>query len=424
MIKREKLSFKLEKKIETNENHFSRVETDDFKISNFREAQDLLSQSFKDHAVEEGWGPRLGTLSFGPNLKIETPIFMPVGTLGSVKGLTPEEVYDIGYRLILGNTYHLALRPGEALLESFGSLHTFMNWKGAILTDSGGFQVMSLAKLRKIHKTGVTFSNHLNGAKMTLSPQKVVELQNTFDSDIQMVLDECTPYPATYEEAQKSMEQSMEWALGAREEFLSSQTQRAQFGIVQGGMYPDLRIQSALKLKSMDFEGYAIGGLSVGEPKYEMRRILSSVIPYLPSSKPRYLMGVGAPDDLIDAITLGIDMFDCVMPTRNARNGLVFVRSHSSLTGRIQIKNAMYKEDKGPLDKECSCMCCQNYSRAYLRHLFTSNELLVLRLLSIHNLQFVFDLTNELRKAMKEDAYFEKLPSIRSLFAPPLPKKS
>ena len=363
-------------------------------------------------------GPRHGVLDFGKGLEIDTPVFMPVGTLGSVKGLSPDEVRDIGYKLILGNTYHLALRPGGDLLETFGGLHSFMRWPGAMLTDSGGFQVMSLAKLRKINSDGVTFSTHIDGSRMTLTPRTVVELQNQFDSDIQMVLDECTPYPSTYEEAKKSMELSMSWAQMARDAFLSSNKKdRAQFGIVQGGMYGDLRQASAKKLAEIGFEGYAIGGLSVGEPKELLRDVLTQVLPYLPKDKPRYLMGVGAPDDIIDSVLLGIDMFDCVMPTRNARNGALFVRRNASETGKLQIKNAIHKNDPRPLDESCSCLCCRQYSRAYLRHLFVAGELLVLRLLSIHNLQFLFDLMTELKEAIQQDD-FNRIKTIRETYAP------
>lgn len=355
-------------------------------------------------------GPRLGKLKFG-DVELETPIFMPVGTVGSIKALSPEDVYDIGYRLILGNTYHLNLRPGMELMREFGGLHEFMRWPGAILTDSGGFQVMSLAKIRKLNEEGVTFANHINGAYVKLTPENVVGIQEDIDSDIQMVLDECTAYPATHEQAKVSMERSMRWAKRARDARVKKN--RAQFGIVQGGMYTDLRIQSARALVENQFEGYAIGGLSVGESKREMRRVLSGTIPFLPQDKPRYLMGVGAPDDLIDAILLGVDMFDCVMPTRNARNGTLFVRSSANPRARLLIKNTTNRNDKNPIDSECSCYTCKNFSRAYLRHLFVSGELLAFRLLSIHNLQFLYDLTAEMREAIRSGEIFEKIPLIR-----------
>ncbi|WP_397600673.1 tRNA guanosine(34) transglycosylase Tgt [Silvanigrella sp.] len=368
-----------------------------------------------DLSLLEKVGPRVTKLKFG-NVELETPIFMPVGTVGSVKSLSPEDVYSIGYKIILGNTYHLNLRPGMDLMREFNGLHEFMRWPGAILTDSGGFQVMSLAKIRKLTEEGATFANHINGAKITLTPESVVQIQEDIDSDIQMVLDECTPYPATHAEALSSMERSMRWATRARS--ARKKLNRAQFGIVQGGMYGDLRVKSVKQLIENNFEGYAIGGLSVGESKREMRRLLSATIPWMPHDKPRYLMGVGAPDDLIDAILLGIDMFDCVMPTRNARNGSVFVRSSSSANGKIQIKNSIHKSSKEPLDSCCNCYTCKNYSRAYLRHLFVAEELLVFRLLSIHNLQFLFDLTNEMREAIRAGNIFENVSEIRRIFAP------
>jgi queuine tRNA-ribosyltransferase len=371
--------------------------------------------SEKDLFLTEQVGPRVTKIKFG-SVELETPIFMPVGTVGSVKSLSPEDVYSIGYRIILGNTYHLNLRPGMELMNDFGGLHEFMRWPGAILTDSGGFQVMSLAKIRNLTEEGVTFANHINGAKITLTPENVVGIQEDIDSDIQMVLDECTSFPATHAEALSSMERSMRWAKRARQ--ARKKLNRAQFGIVQGGMYSDLRVKSIKKLIENDFEGYAIGGLSVGESKREMRRLLSATIPWMPDHKPRYLMGVGAPDDLIDSILLGIDMFDCVMPTRNARNGSVFVRSSSAPSGKIQIKNSVHKSSKEPLDSLCLCYTCKNYSRAYLRHLFVAEELLVFRLLSIHNLQFLFDLTHEMREAIRSGDIFNSLKDIRKIYAP------
>ena len=370
-----------------------------------------ISQS--DRHLIETIGPRVTKIKIG-EVEVETPIFMPVGTVGSVKSLSPEDVYNIGYKIILANTYHLNLRPGMELMKHFGSLHEFMRWPGAILTDSGGFQIMSLAKIRKITEEGATFANHINGASTHLSPENVVSIQEDIDSDIQMVLDECTPYPATHEEALLSMERSMRWAKRARAARIK--TNRGQFGIVQGGMYTDLRLKSIEQLRDLNFEGYAIGGLSVGESKREMRRVLSSVMPFMPKNKPRYLMGVGAPEDLIDGILLGVDMFDCVMPTRNARNGSLFVRTKSSSTGKIQIKNAIHKLSFDPPDKECSCYTCKNYSRAYLRHLFVSEELLVFRLMSIHNLQFLYDLTFEMKEAIKQGILKSELLNIRKKY--------
>ncbi len=340
---------------------------------------------------------RRGKIRFG-NIEVETPVFMPVGTVGSVKALSPEDVWNIGYRLILGNTYHLLLRPGTEVLESFNGLHNFMRWPGAILTDSGGFQVMSLAKIRKMTEEGVNFANHINGARIFLTPESVCGIQASIGSDIHMVLDECTPYPATHKEAEASMLRSMRWAKRARTAHQSSP--HAQFGIVQGGMFEDLRRASAQALVDIGFDGYAIGGLSVGEPKAEMRRVLDATEPSLPVNYPRYLMGVGAPDDLFDAVLLGVDMFDCVMPTRNARNGCLFVRTTTSETGKLHIKNAAHRISQEPLDSKCKCYTCQNYSRAYLRHLFVAEELLVFRLLTIHNLQFLWDLMQAMRDAL------------------------
>ena len=360
-------------------------------------------------------GPRLCELEFG-DIQVETPIFMPVGTLGSVKTLTPEDVFSLGYKVILGNTYHLFLRPGLDVMRTFGSLHNFMNWPGAILTDSGGFQVMSLAKLRKISESGVSFSNHINGHKTELNPENVVTIQKVLDSDIQMVLDECTEYPTSYELAKASMERSMRWARRARQAHQENNQYRAQFGIVQGSMFFDLRLESALSLRDLNFEGYAIGGVSVGETKKEMRDVVSLSTQVLPFDKPRYLMGVGAPEDIIDSVLLGVDMFDCVMPTRNARNGQVFVRRDESPSGKLQIKNTKYKNQSQALDRNCTCYACQNFSRAYLRHLYVSKELLALRLLSIHNLKFLQDLMSELRNSLRNGKLLDEIQKIRGIY--------
>jgi queuine tRNA-ribosyltransferase len=372
------------------------------------------NRSFMQFQLSHTFGrARRGKLLFG-GIEVQTPTFMPVGTVGSVKALAPEDVWSIGYRLILGNTYHLMLRPGTEVLESFGGLHAFMNWPGAILTDSGGFQVMSLAKIRKMTEEGVNFANHINGAKLFLTPESVCGIQKSINSDIQMVLDECTPYPATHQEAEASMLRSMRWAKRARAAHAIGH--KAQFGIVQGGMYEDLRRLSAQALVEIGFDGYAIGGLSVGEPKPEMRRILEATEPHLPSTHPRYLMGVGAPDDLFDATLMGVDMFDCVMPTRNARNGCLFVRTSASETGKLHIKNAAHRMSKLPIDPQCNCYTCQNYSRAYLRHLFVAEELLVFRLLTIHNLQFLWDLMQAIREALDSPNAQTLLPDIRREF--------
>lgn len=396
-------SFQLETDLPLEQAGAGLLETSSFKMADF--PSNALGQL----------GPRLGRLSIG-EIDTQTPIFMPVGTVGSVKALSPEDVYNIGYRIILGNTYHLNLRPSMEVIQKFGSLHRFMNWPGAILTDSGGFQVHSLAKIRTLNEEGVTFANHINGSKIRLTPEEVVRIQDDIDSDIQMVLDECTPYGANYTDAKSSMERSLRWAERARR--ARHKANRGQFGIVQGGMYPDLRESCAKALVALGFEGYAIGGLSVGESKQDMRRILAVTLPHLPVGQPRYLMGVGAPDDIIDGITLGVDMFDCVLPTRNARNGGVFVRHSASPTGKLQIKNAAHRLSEDPLDSSCSCYTCKNYSRAYLRHLFVAEELLVFRLLSIHNLQFLYDLTAQLRQALGEGSFFKRLPEIRQTFAP------
>jgi queuine tRNA-ribosyltransferase len=363
-----------------------------------------------------GFEPRAGHLSLG-SLTIQTPVFMPVGTQASVKSLSSEDVMGLGYQLILGNTYHLYLRPGLEALQAAQGLHRFMSWPGALLTDSGGFQVMSLSDLRKIDEDGVSFSSHIDGRRLRLTPESVVDIQDTIGSDIQMVLDECSPLGVNEEQARQSMLRSMRWAARARQRFLESrdhrfdtsvasglrQHARAQFGIVQGSVYPDLRLESAAAIGALDFDGHAIGGLSVGESKQEMRRVLDGVVGALDPLKPRYLMGVGAPDDLFDAVLLGIDMFDCVMPTRNARNGTVFVRTTASPTGKIQIRNAAHRLDQRPLDPECGCLACQRYSRSYLRHLFVAKEILAHRLLTLHNLKFIADLMSGLR-ALLQDA--------------------
>jgi queuine tRNA-ribosyltransferase len=377
----------------------------------FLKSHNLVSATDSDkfNAV----GPRRGRLDFG-EVVVETPAFMPVGTAGVVKSLEAQDVSKIGFPLILGNTYHLFLRPGLEVLQAFGGLHSFMRWPGVILTDSGGFQVMSLAKIRKLSEEGVEFANHINGSKVKLTPESVVGIQDTIDSDIQMVLDECTPYPSEHSVAKASMERSMRWARRARS--ARSEKTRAQFGIVQGGMYTDLRVQSARALTDIGFDGYAVGGLSVGEPKDELRRVLAGTTAFLPDDKPRYLMGVGTPDDLFDGVMLGIDMFDCVLPTRNARNGSVFVRTSVEPSGKLQIKNSIHKSSTQPLDPGCSCSTCQTYSRSYLRHLFIAQELTVYRLLTIHSLQFLHDFMAELRSALARDTSAEALIEIRNKY--------
>jgi len=341
-------------------------------------------------------GARLGRLHT-PHGVIDTPVFMPVGTQATVKTMSPEELKAMDARIILSNTYHLFLRPGHELIREAGGLHRFMNWDRAILTDSGGFQVFSLSERRKISEEGVEFRSHLNGDKLFLSPEKATEIQNTLGSDIMMAFDECPPYPAEYDYVKQSAERTTRWA----ERCLKSHArpgEQALFGIVQGGVYEDLRKQSARELTSLDFPGYAIGGLSVGEPKELMYRMLEATVPLLPSDKPRYLMGVGSPDALLEGSIRGIDMFDCVLPTRIARNGTTMTSE-----GRLVIRNAQYARDFGPLDPRCGCYTCRNYSRAYIRHLIKADETFGIRLTTVHNLHFLLTLMREIRQAIMED---------------------
>jgi len=336
---------------------------------------------------------------------IETPIFMPVGTYGSVKAMSPLELKEIKSQIILGNTFHLWLRPGTQVLDKFGGLHGFMGWNGPILTDSGGFQVFSLGAMRKITEEGVKFASPIDGSKLFLSPEISMQIQKSLNSDIVMQFDECTPYeidgrPATSEEAAKSMRMSLRWAQRSMNEFKTGENPNALFGIVQGGMYEKLRDESLEGLENINFPGLAIGGLSVGEPKEDMMRILAHVGPKLPENKPHYLMGVGTPEDLVEGVANGVDMFDCVMPTRNARNGWLFTRF-----GDIKIKNARYKEDNTPLDETCTCYCCQNFTRAYLHHLHRSKEILGARLNTIHNLHYYLQLMQDMRDAIDEDRF-------------------
>lgn len=335
---------------------------------------------------------RRGRITF-PRGTIETPAFMPVGTYGSVKGLSPEEVLDLGAEIILGNTFHLMLRPGTAIVKQHGDLHDFMQWQKPILTDSGGFQVFSLAKMRKISEAGVEFASPIDGSKVFLDPETSMQVQRDLGSDIVMIFDECTPYPATEKEARESMELSLRWA--RRSKNAHGENPAALFGIVQGGVYPALRTISANGLKDIGFDGYAIGGLAVGEPAEERNRILEHTCPILPEQKPRYLMGVGKPHDLVEAVARGIDMFDCVMPTRNARNGHLFTRN-----GVIRIRNAQHKADTNPVDAECGCYTCQHYSRSYLHHLDKQNEMLGSRLNTIHNLYYYQWLMAQMRDAI------------------------
>nr|WP_093328043.1 tRNA guanosine(34) transglycosylase Tgt [Thalassotalea agarivorans] len=337
---------------------------------------------------------RRGRLTFERGT-VETPAFMPVGTYGTVKGMKAEEIKEIGAEIILGNTFHLMLRPGTDIIEQHGDLHDFINWDKPILTDSGGFQVFSLGAMRKITEEGVKFSSPVNGEKIMLTPERSMEVQRKLGSDIVMIFDECTPYPATHKEAKDSMEMSLRWAQRSKD--AHGDNPNALFGIVQGGMYEDLRETSIEGLKSIEFDGYAIGGLSVGEPKEDMIRILDHTPDLIPENKPRYLMGVGKPEDLVEGVRRGIDMFDCVMPTRNARNGHLFVTD-----GVVKIRNAKNKTDTGPLDPECDCYTCKNYSKAYLHHLDKCNEILGSQLNTIHNLAYYQRLMKGLRDAIEQ----------------------
>jgi queuine tRNA-ribosyltransferase len=336
---------------------------------------------------------RRGRLGF-PRGTVETPAFMPVGTYGTVKSMTPEELEGLGAEIILGNTFHLMLRPGEGVVRAHGGLHGFMHWERPILTDSGGFQVWSLAQMRKISEEGVRFASPVDGSPVFLSPERSMEVQRALDSDVVMVFDECTPYPATEAEARASMELSLRWA--ARCRTAHADNPAALFGIVQGGMYPALRAESLEGLKAIGFDGYALGGLSVGEPAHEREAMIDAVEPSMPADRPRYLMGVGTPEDIVEAVGRGIDMFDCVMPTRHARNGYLFTR-----TGTVRIRNARHRDDTAPLEEGCECYTCRNYSRAYLRHLEACNEILGARLNTIHNLHFYLRLMGEMREAIQ-----------------------
>jgi queuine tRNA-ribosyltransferase len=335
---------------------------------------------------------RRGELKFARG-RVQTPAFMPVGTIGTVKAMAPEELKAIGAEIILGNTFHLMLRPGTDIIRRHGDLHDFMHWDRPILTDSGGFQVFSLGDLRKISEAGVWFQSPVNGDPVFLGPEESMAVQRELGADVVMIFDECTPYPATWQAAADSMRLSLRWAERSRR--AHGDNPAALFGIVQGGVYEELRLESAEGLQSIGFDGYAIGGLSVGEPKKDRARVLSALTPHLPRDKPRYLMGVGTPEDIVEAVRLGIDMFDCVMPTRNARNGHLFTRN-----GVIRIRNSRYRDDTRPLDEECHCYTCQHYSRSYLRHLDQCREILGARLNTIHNLFYYQELMSELRAAI------------------------
>ena len=338
---------------------------------------------------------------------VQTPAFMPVGTYGTVKGMLPRDIKDIGADIILGNTFHLWLRPGTDIIDRFGGLHQFMNWDKPILTDSGGFQVFSLGAMRKITEEGVNFKSPIDGAKVFLSPEKSMQIQYSLNSDIVMQFDECTPYPATYDEAKKSLELSLRWGQRCIDEHQRLESKNALFGIIQGSMYRDLRQQSLEGLLKIDFDGYAIGGLSVGEPKEEMIEVLNYLPDDMPADKPRYLMGVGKPEDIIEAVRRGVDMFDCVMPTRNARNGHYFVTGDSENQGVVRIRNSQYRTDEQPLDPECDCYACQNFSRAYMYHLHKCKEMLGAQLGTIHNLRYYQRLMAGIREAIEQDRFDE-----------------
>lgn len=336
-----------------------------------------------------------------PHGSIETPVFMPVGTAATVKAMRPDEVREMGAEIILSNTYHLYLRPGHRIVQEAGGLHKFMNWNRAILTDSGGFQVFSLGDLRKITEEGVEFRSHIDGSRHMLSPEKSIEVQNALGADIIMAFDECAPYPADRGYVKNSLERTTRWLARCKEAHKNTEVQ-SLFGIMQGGMYRDLRHQSAMEIVDMDLPGYAIGGLSVGEPKELMYEVLDYCVDYLPAQKPRYLMGVGSPDHLFEGVERGVDMFDCVLPTRIARNGTAMTSQ-----GKVVIKNAAYEKDFSPLDPECDCYTCRNYSKAYLRHLFKSGEILSSMLMTNHNLYFLIRTMESIRKAIEEDRFME-----------------
>ena len=353
---------------------------------------DLIKQDSKTSA-------RLGKM-ITPHGMVHTPAFMPVGTQGTVKSMLPEEIKNCGAEIILGNTYHLYLRPGHETIKKLGGLHRFMNWPDPILTDSGGFQVYSLGAIRKITPDGVMFRSHIDGSKHFLSPQKAIEIQEALGSDIMMCLDECTPYPATLSQTKESLTLTVKWAQLCRT--AKSSVDQALFGIIQGGTYLDLRKQAVEQTAVLGFDGYALGGVSVGEPKEIMYEITDSITPLLPADKPRYLMGVGTPQDIVFGVSCGIDMFDCVIPTRCARHGLLFTNSE-----KIVIKNSRWRECNDPLDETCDCYTCKNYSRAYLRHLYVAGEILAMVLNTIHNVRYYMRLMEQIRAALKEGRFLE-----------------
>ena len=360
-----------------------------------------MSFKFSVHTQDSITSARTGELTL-PHGTIKTPVFMPVGTLGSVKATSPEELENIGFDIILGNTYHLYLRPGDELIKKAGGLHSFINWDRNMLTDSGGFQVMSLQQFRKITEQGIEFQSHIDGSYHLFSPERVMEIEHNLGADIIMVLDECAPHPCTKEYAKESAEMSVRWAKRCKIKHEQLGGEQSLFGIVQGSIYDDLREENAKELISIDFPGYAIGGLAVGENKEDMLRIVNLMDRVLPKNRPRYLMGVGTPLDLLENIEHGVDMFDCVMPTRHARNGQAFTRD-----GRLTVQNGKYKEDFHPLQDDCDCYACRNFSRAYIRHLINVKEILGVRLTTIHNLTFYNTLIKEIREAINSGTFSE-----------------
>ena len=358
--------------------------------------------------IDKQTGARYGILHT-PHGDVEVPMFMPVGTLATVKTLSPEELKEMGSGVILSNTYHLSIRPGADIVQKAGGLHSFMNYDGPILTDSGGFQVFSLAEKRKITEEGVTFKNHLSGEKMFFSPEVAIGIQEKLGADIIMSFDECIPYPADYDYVKKSTERTLRWAKRGKD--AHTREDQALFGIVQGGDYPDLRKMCAEELVKMDFPGYSIGGTSIGEPKGVCFRMIDYAIKYLPSDKPRYLMGVGSLDYLLEGVAKGVDMFDCVLPTRLARHGALMTS-----TGRVNIRDAKYKEDFSPLDPNCDCYCCKNYTKAYLRHLYVCDETFGKRLLSYHNVRFLIKVMEGARQAIKEDRFGDYKTAVLAAF--------
>jgi len=358
-----------------------------------------MAYSFTLLKKDPGSNARLGVITTSHG-KVNTPVFMPVGTQGTVKALLPETLKTLGVEMILGNMYHLYLRPGHELVRDLGGLHRFMNWPGPILTDSGGYQIFSLDALRQIKEEGVVFQSHIDGSRHFISPESAVEIQEALGADIMMCFDECTPYPADQKYAKESLDLTVRWAERCRK--VQKKNGKALFGIIQGGVYPDLRQEAVERIVRIGFDGYALGGLSVGEPKDLMWRVTEETTPLLPSGKARYLMGVGMPEDILGAVFHGIDMFDCVLPTRGARTGLLFTNN-----GKVVIKNARYREDASPLDVFCDCYTCKNYSRAYLRHLFVAKEILAMVLNTIHNVRFYMNLMERIRTAIQEDRFVE-----------------